>query len=241
MPAYCPAIAAALPAGAGSGYTPGIVQPPKRLKRDLFGEIRLESARNEVIIVRDTGTARWWLRWLARGLLRREARALACLAELPGIPALIAVSGDRLQREYIVGTPMHRARPAEPGYFAAALRIVRRMHCAGIVHNDLAKEPNFLVRPDGAPAIVDFQLAMRFRRRRQLFRYLAYEDLRHVLKHKRTYCPEALTARERRILAAPGPASRIWRASVTPVYYFTTRKLLGWADREGTGDRGESG
>ena len=74
------------------------------------------------------------------------------------------------------------------------------MHRAGIVHNDTAKEPNWLVRPDGSPALVDFQLAMHFTGRGRLFRMLAREDLRHLLKHKRTYLPGELTARQRRII-----------------------------------------
>ena len=63
------------------------------------------------------------------------------------------------------------------------------------------------------------------------------EDLRHLLKHKRSYCPERLTARERRILARPAMVSRLWMAMGKPVYLFVTRRLFGWADREGAGDR----
>jgi hypothetical protein len=84
---------------------------------------------------------------------------------------------------------------------------------------------------------VDFQLAMVSVRRGRLFRALAREDLRHLLKHKRTYCPERQTARERRILATPALHSRIWMATGKPVYRFVTRRLLGWEDREGASDR----
>ena len=56
---------------------------------------------------------------------------------------------------------------------------------------------------DGLPALVDFQLALVAPRRGRAFRALAREDIRHLLKHKRSYCPERLTARERRILATP--------------------------------------
>jgi hypothetical protein len=66
---------------------------------------------------------------------------------------------------------------------------------------------------------------------------LAHDDLRHLLKHKRQYLPEHLTARQRAILAQPSPLSRAWRATGKPIYLFVTRRLLGWADREGAGDR----
>jgi hypothetical protein len=94
------------------------------------------------------------------------------------------------------------------------------------------------VRNDGMPAFIDFQIAWVAPRRSALFRLLAYEDLRHLLKHKRTYLPGRLTARQRAILARPSPPSRLYRRTVKPVYLFVTRRLMGWADREGAGDRG---
>ena len=58
---------------------------------------------------------------------------------------------------------------------------------AGVAHNDLAKEPNLLVCDDGAPAFLDFQLATVTRRRGRLFRSLAWDDLRHLLKRLPCY------------------------------------------------------
>ena len=133
---------------------------------------------------------------------------------------------------------MQDARPADIAWFTAAARLLRRLHCAGVVHNDLAKEPNILVLDDGSPAIIDFQLAAHSHRRGRLFRIAAYEDLRHLLKHKRTYRADRLTQRERDILANPSPVSRMWMGTVKPIYLFVTRRVLGWADREGARDRG---
>jgi hypothetical protein len=106
-----------------------------------------------------------------------------------------------------------------------------------VAHNDLAKEPNLLVTADGRPAIIDFQLAWISGSRGKLFRMLGREDIRHLLKHKRTYCPQSLTARERRILDTPSMPSRVFMSTVKPVYLFITRRLMGWQDREGAGDR----
>ena len=209
------------------------------LKKDLFGEIRLVRRGAVCHVVRDAGSAHALVRWLARALLRREARVLAALGNTPGVPRLVEVSPDRLVRDYIDGRPMHAARPRSPDYFRRAARLLRRLHRAGVTHNDLAKEPNLLVCDDGSPAFVDFQLAMLTRRRGRLFRWLAWDDLRHLLKHKRSYCPGHLTTRERAILANPSLPSRVFRRTVKPVYLFVTRRLLGWADREGAGDRGE--
>lgn len=207
------------------------------LKSDLFGHVRLEQAHGRPCVVRDTSTARRWLAWFARWLCRREARALARLDGLPGTPRLLAAAAGELRREWIEGRPMQIAKPRNPEYFHAARRLVTALHRRGVAHNDLAKEPNWLVTPTGAPALVDFQLASVSERRRRLFRALAREDLRHLLKHKRSYCPGHLSARERRMLATPSPITRAWMATGKPVYRFVTRRLLGWADREGAGDR----
>ena len=126
----------------------------------------------------------------------------------------------------------------DPAFFAAAQRLLRDLHARNVVHNDLAKEPNILVTAASAPAFIDFQLASNMPRRGRLFRVLAREDIRHLLKHKRTYCPDALTAREIAILENPSLLSRVFRSTVKPVYLFVTRRLLGWADREGATDRG---
>lgn len=132
---------------------------------------------------------------------------------------------------------MHRCPPRDPRYFTDALRTLRRLHAAGVVHNDLAKEPNWLVTADGGAALVDFQLAMRPRHRGRLFRALAYDDLRHLLKHKRTYFPSRLTARQLAILERRSPISTLWASTGKPLYRFVTRRLFGWSDREGAGDR----
>ncbi len=209
------------------------------LKKDLFGEIRLSSRDGQAVVVRDTTAAATGLRWLARRLLHREARTLAILTDIEGFAQVRKLSRDRLVRSFLDGEPMQRGRPTDPAYFRCAARLLRKMHRAGVVHNDLAKEPNFLVRPDGRPAIVDFQIAWSSADRSKLFRLAAREDLRHLLKHKRTYCPQQLTTRERTILETPSFVALAWSRTFKPVYQFVTRRILGWADREGAGNRGE--
>ena len=192
------------------------------------------------MIVRDASAARPWARLIARHLLRREYRALSRLAlgdGIDGVPRVLDVGASQLTRSWIDGAPMQIAKPRDPAYFSAALRLLRRLHAANVIHNDLAKETNWLVTPAGRPALVDFQLAMTLTRRGALARALGHDDLRHLLKHKRSYLPERLTAREKRILARQSLVSRIWMATGKKVYLFVTRKILRWRDREGAGDR----
>jgi RIO-like serine/threonine protein kinase len=209
---------------------------PQLLKTDLFGTI----TRVGEAVIRDARAAHPWARPLALHLLRREHRALSRLAlgdGTPGVPRVLDVERGRLTRRWIEGAPMHQAQPRDPQYFRAAARLVRRLHAARVIHNDLAKETNWLVTPDGRPALVDFQLAMTLARRGALARALGHDDIRHLLKHKRSYLPDALSARERRILATPSLVSRIWMASGKRAYLLITRRILRWRDREGAGDR----
>ena len=206
------------------------------LKADVFGSVR----RVGDTVVREADHARPWARALALHLLRREHRALSRLAlgaGIDGIPRVLNLGTTQLTRSWIEGAPMQIAKPRDPAYFRAALRLLRRLHAANVIHNDLAKETNWLVTPEGHPALVDFQLAMTLTRRGTLARALGHDDLRHLLKHKRTYLPERLTAREQRILATPSLLSRLWMASGKRVYLFVTRRIFRWRDREGAGDR----
>jgi len=218
-------------------------QEPKTtpLKADLFGTVELIEAGTQqdsaALVRRDTRPSRWWLRGLARWLAAREAAALASAIGISAVPELRYWKKGVLERTWLEGKPMQVAQPRNPAYFRAALHLLRQLHRAGIAHNDLAKEPNWLVKPDGSPALVDFQLAWVSKKRSRIFRLLAREDLRYLLKHKRTYCPQALSVRQRNILATPGWLSRVWMASGKKVYLWLTRRVLGWEDREGAGDR----
>jgi predicted Ser/Thr protein kinase len=211
------------------------------LKRDLFstverGHWRSDGGEVDAVLRRTDGVP-WFTRPIARHLFNREVRALALAP--PGIaPPLLYKSTDVLVRGFIGGVPLHVAEPkGDHAYFRSAKAVLRALHRAGLCHNDLAKRQNWLRKSDGTAALTDFQLAAHFRRRSKLFRILAYEDLRHLLKHKRTYIPEALTPRERKVLARKSLITRIWMASGKRVYYAITRGLFNFADREGAGLR----
>jgi RIO-like serine/threonine protein kinase len=207
------------------------------LKKDVFGEIWKLETRGEFELLRDTQSSRWWLRWLARALLRREASALAVLTGVAGVPQLQSVDRTSLKRSFLPGVALHQGRPDHAAYFKDAARLLRRIHRLDVAHNDLAKEPNLLVLSNGSPAFIDFQLASYAPDRGRLFRIAAREDIRHLLKHKRTYRPDLLTSRERSILESPSLPSRGFMTLIKPIYLFVTRRLIGWSDREGAADR----
>jgi hypothetical protein len=210
---------------------------PRTLKHDALGTIRLVADAGSMAVERDTRTVHTCLAWLARRLARREAAALVALEHVPHVPKLLGYDGFVLRRSFIAGIALHEAGPRPRRYFASALRALRAVHHAGVAHNDLAKEANWIVGLDEVAGIVDFQVAHVARSRSARFRRLAYEDLRHLLKHKRTYRPEALTPLQKRILASPGAAARLWRVTAKPAYRFVTRRLLGWPERRGPVER----
>src|SRR5690349_4162701 len=211
------------------------------LKRDLFstverGRWRSENGEADAVLRRIDGVP-WFTRLIARHLFNREARALA-LSPAGIAPPLLYKSSEVLVRGFIGGVPLHVAEPkGDRSYFRSAKQVLRTLHRAGICHNDLAKRQNWLRKADGSAALTDFQLAAHFRSRSKLFRIFAYEDIRHLLKHKRTYLPEALTPRERKVLAHKSLITRVWMASGKRVYYAITRGLFNFADREGAGLR----
>src|SRR5437773_8952231 len=191
-------------------WTNGVV-----LKRDLLSTVergRFGTRAGDVeAVLRRIDEVPWWSFGVARHLFARERRALAIAGELGIAPPLLFAGRKALIRGWIDGLPLHIAKPhGERAFFRSAKASLRKLHRAGICHNDLAKEQNWLRGRDGRAYLTDFQLAMRFKRRSRLFRIAAYEDLRHLLKHKRSYAPDALTPKERKILARKSLVASPW-------------------------------
>jgi hypothetical protein len=212
------------------------------LKRDVFSTVergRFRSDAGEVdAVLRRLDQVPWWSYIPARHLFGRERRALALARDLDAGPQLLWAGRQALVRGFINGVALHLAKPfGDAAYFRSAKDVLRRLHRAGICHNDLAKEQNWLRGSDGRAYVTDFQLAHCFKRRGRLFRIAAYEDLRHLLKHKRSYAPEALTPKERKILARKSLVASVWLATGKKVYRAITRGLFNFTDREGGGRR----
>src|SRR3954452_24275481 len=212
------------------------------LKRDVFSTVergRFRSETGEVdAVLRRLDQVPIWSYLLARHLFARERHALALARDLDVGPKLLWSGRHALVRGFIDGVALQMAKPhGDLGYFRSAKQALRKLHRAGICHNDLAKEQNWLVGRDGRAYVTDFQLAACFKSRSRLFRIAAYEDLRHLLKHKRSYAASALTPRERKILAKKSFAASLWLATGKKVYRAITRGLFNFTDREGGGRR----
>ena len=209
-------------------------------KRDGFSETlsgHLEGTPEMRVVQRRLADVPRWVRPLAWALARREIAGLRAVRGIEGTPQLIRVDREGLVRTFSEGTPLNLARPSNPAFWRDAHLLLSRLRRRGLAHNDLAKPQNWLMTPDGRAAVIDFQLASHRPRRGWLFRAMAYEDLRHLLKQKRNFAPALLTPTERRVLKRRSLPSRLWRATGKRLYNFVTRRLMHWSDGEGAGQR----
>jgi len=211
-------------------------------------------------VVRRVAAARPGLGPLARALARRERRVLAALGDLehrlapehrsglgglvedavfaahPDLRGRVPRTREVVLRAYVPGAPLHRAETLPYDFFALLEDLVRALHGVGLCHNDLHKEQNIVVRPDGRPALIDFQLASLHPHGGRVFESRCRDDLRHVQKHLRRYTrdgrgPAELAVPEEARMPRRGVA-RIWRRTVKPVYTLITRRLLRTRDGE---------
>ena len=205
------------------------------LKADNLGRIERGTFEGRPVVRRVAAAGLAGL--VARPLLRREARALARLADLAGVAPLAAPAGRaELLRGFVPGVPLHRAERLPADFFDHLAALVRGLHARGVAHNDLHKEPNVLVAEDGRPALVDFQLASLHRPGSRRLARRAAEDLRQVAKHARRYAERDGGRRTAR--AERGLVSRLWMASGKRAYNLVTRRMLGRTDGEGRRPRG---
>ena len=134
------------------------------LKRDVFstverGRFRQDSGEVDAVL-RRLDQVPWWSFIPARHLFARERRALALARDLDIGPQLLWAGRQALVRGFINGVALHLAKPfGDAAYFRSAKQALRRLHRAGICHNDLAKEQNWLRGSDGNAYLTDFQLA----------------------------------------------------------------------------------
>jgi hypothetical protein len=124
------------------------------LKCDVFSTVkrgRFRGPNGEVdAILRRTDQVPWWSYLVARHLFLRERHALAVARDLNVAPVLLWAGRRALVRGFIDGVALHLVKPAgNVAYFRSAKATLHRLHRAGICHNDLAKEQNWLVGRDG--------------------------------------------------------------------------------------------
>jgi RIO-like serine/threonine protein kinase len=162
-------------------------------------------------------------RWLAA----REVRQLRRAEGIAGIPRVLSCPAPNVYvREFLAGTALPRA-PTPPGAFFDELRaIVLALHERGITHNDLHKEANVIVKGDGRPGLIDFQLSLSPPPGSELFRLLARFDLYHVAKNRRHRTGEPLQGEEAELFRRTQALRRMHRGLVKKPMNLLTRRLF---------------
>jgi len=207
----------------------------KTLKKDIFGKIELVSRdKGELVICRNFGDAKLFARPLAFYLAYREKTILNVLGKLNDsrLPRLLYFGKGFLVRSYIKGRALKNKKVADKSYYDAAARLLKKIHAAGVVHNDLEKPENWLVTGDNIPGIIDFQLACYFPKKGKIFKLCQKEDMRHLIKQKKRFSPDNLSEDDKIILKNKTRFAKIWRKDFKKIYNFITRKILHYSDRD---------
>ena len=165
--------------------------------------------------VKDFGPRGWFVRQvIGRWLLRRELRALKRLEGLDGVPAQpFLVDECALAARFIPGSTLDRAPQEQMNekFFLALEALFNAIHARGLVHLDSRGSSNLLATPQGTPAVIDFQAALRTRwLPRPLRRRLEAVDLGGVYKNWLRRAPASLDAGRRAEYERSTRWRRLW-------------------------------
>lgn len=165
--------------------------------------------------VKDFSARSWCVRNLfGRWLLRRELRALQKLAGVEGVPAQpFRVDAHAIAARFVPGVTLDRA-PREQmneAFFLALESLFRQMHARGLVHLDSRGSSNLLATPQGRPAVIDFQAALRTAfMPAPLRRALEAVDMGGVYKNWLRHAPQSLDPGRRADYERSTRLRRLW-------------------------------
>ena len=178
------------------------------------------------------------LAWLGRMLCDREIAMLGRLDGIDGIPTLLGrYDSHSLLYAFVPGVTLDE-RPALPDTFFRDLAILARtIHRRQVGYMDMNKRGNILLRPDGRPGLIDFQIAVHLPTRggpigalsAAILHRIRREDFYHIRKHRRRFHKHRLTplqlARSRRVSGLIAlhrrfivPLNRLRRAMLGTLY-----------------------
>jgi predicted Ser/Thr protein kinase len=173
------------------------------LKADVF----ITRFRGQRFVVKDFGKKGFLERNLVgRMVIARELSAYRALAGIEGLPSQFKrLSPFSIAVEYLEGRDLGGIVRGEigPGVVLQFEDIVEELHERGWVHLDLQRRSNILL-VDGKVFVVDLASAVHPGSipvlGRCLTRLLGFADRLSLIKMKRIYAPELITARERKWL-----------------------------------------
>jgi RIO1 family len=138
-------------------------------------------------VVKDFAPRAWWVRnTIGRLFVRRELATLERLHGIDGVPPNpFRLDAHAIVFGYLEGETLGKVDMARqtPAYFMALEALMKSIHARGIVHLDTRGTGNVLMRPDGSPALIDFQSSVSTRWMPAAWRrFLEHVDLTGVYK-----------------------------------------------------------
>lgn len=211
----------------------GQVQSPPVLTQEALNKLPHEALRQgsrispdlllyrvggEEILVKDFSRKAWLLRSIyGRLVTRQEARVLAALLGLEGVPQLRGRPKPyAVAMTYLPCSPVGKVAAQITGderFIRELERIVNEMHARGVVHLDLRHRSNVVVSADGRPVVLDFATSLRFGRGRLgrlMLRLVAFVDRMALQNWKRRLCPEMLSPKELRQALLARRLRKLW-------------------------------
>ncbi len=148
-------------------------------------DILVYRSKDGDIAVKTYAARPWWVRrWIAKRLIRREARAYRAAGAVPGLPRYLGTNGSTaLATAWLEARPLSAVEPAAvgSGAFDELERIVRELHARGVALADLHRR-DVLIGGDGSVHVVDLAASWLLGPRpgplrRALFERLRLQDL----------------------------------------------------------------
>jgi hypothetical protein len=136
--------------------------------------------------------------WLGQYLRHHEYCILSLLQDLQQVPQIVCRFGRvGLVYRYIEGQSLDEKPAVTDQFFDELESLLKSVHSKGLCYLDLNKRGNILVSADHRPCLIDFQISL------HLPKWLGFiakglqkEDIYHLLKHKRRFRPDLMTADE---------------------------------------------
>lgn len=165
--------------------------------------------------VKDFSSRAWWVRLIiAPFLLSRELKALHRVRGIDGVAQdAFRIDDTAIAVEFTEGRSLGKVPRAEVTveYLQAFEELIAAIHARDVVHLDARGTGNVIMRPDGKPALIDFQAALitthlpRFVRR-----ILEDMDRSGALKKWRKYRPDDMGEARKAELARIDKLRRYW-------------------------------
>jgi hypothetical protein len=179
--------------------------------------------------------------WLGRALCDRETAMLEQIRGIDGVPNLLErYDSHSLVYAFIPGKTLDEKPQLPDTFFRELATLTRTIHKRNIAYLDMNKRGNILLRPDGSPGLIDFQIAVHLPRHHPLFgslyaailRRVRREDFYHIRKHRRRFHKHRLTQQQLTRSRRVSGLIALHRRFVTPLNRLR-RAVLGSLSRRG--------